>query len=343
MTNTSIVRLRRITVLLATASLVGGCSGAITSDGVRADAVRAATSDRVPADDARPASVPPEFVRTGRGFMHPSCVFAVAAGERYEQPGAIVGSDGTRREVAPCAYERYDLHGQLVSPRKVMPADIVPFGTVAQASMDATGVTWFSADWIVPSPSTDANSSVPRFFDAMVNSEEILYPSLLGGYRPWLVDVEFVAANGNVFYAGDTPVNPGDRITGFMYPNGNGLWTGAININGSPALGLTISPAAPFTELIGGAFESPIYNTCGFYPSSGGITFNNFGLIDNGQWTAPTWHVTTQSQPPNCLTGVSANASAISMTWDSSDPPPPKCTLVPKVCCTRPSLPVCNE
>ena len=59
-------------------------------------------------------------------------------------------------------------------------------------------------------------------------------------------------------------------------------------------------------------------------------------------WVAPTWQVTTPAQAPNCLTGVSANASAVSMTWNASDPPP-KCTLVPHICCTKPDLPVCSE
>jgi hypothetical protein len=330
MTNPSIVPLKRSVVLLAAASLLGACSGVGTGDGARATAA-----------GARPASVPLEFVRTADGFVHPSCAITLGADERYE-PGAIVGSDGTRRDIAPCAYERYDLEGKLLSA-SAKPKTSALFGAVAQASMNVSGVTYFSADWTVPGTPIDSNNSVPELFDGLLDdSTQLLRSEISVGHGLWLADVVFCCVDGNELYTDYVEVHPGDRITGFMNAGGNGTWYGHLNVNGSPAADLTIVPDLPFTQVVGAAFIAPPFGTCGFYPSSGGITFNNFGLIANGNWVAPTWQVTTPAQAPNCLTGVSANASAVSMTWNASDPPP-KCTLVPHICCTKPDLPVCSE
>jgi len=65
-------------------------------------------------ESARPDSVPPDFVDVPYGYFHPSCVIAVADGERVQE-GGIERADGSTRPLGSCAYPSYDHTGRLIS------------------------------------------------------------------------------------------------------------------------------------------------------------------------------------------------------------------------------------
>src|SRR5882757_10804682 len=63
----------------------------------------------------RPANVPPEYVVTPFGYMHPSCVVHTRQGERVGQ-NMLHHADGTVENIPACQYPRYRAKGEVVEP-----------------------------------------------------------------------------------------------------------------------------------------------------------------------------------------------------------------------------------
>src|SRR6185437_8421369 len=61
----------------------------------------------------RPANVPPDFMVTPFGYMHPSCVVHVHEGERAGKDMLLHHADGTAESIPVCQYPRYTKKGEV--------------------------------------------------------------------------------------------------------------------------------------------------------------------------------------------------------------------------------------
>ncbi|ALM85510.1 hypothetical protein [Bordetella sp. N] len=180
----------------------------------------------------RPASVPADYVRTSRGYFHPSCVQAVGVGERILGGGKIAKADGTTREYAACKFPRY----LLVSGKKIEVGEKLPKirseindppQMLADMYLDPAkgGVSTFVMTWTVPqNPKVDSGQFL-GFNMAAVLPETIMEIETAwngddgaGGSvdKGWVLAPWDCCDAGTIFRGIKIPVSPGDEVTGYI-------------------------------------------------------------------------------------------------------------------------------
>lgn len=284
---------------------------------------------------ARPPGVPAEFVITPFGYMHPSCVIAVAEDEAALENGAIEREDGRSRQTSTCRYPRFDGSGREIPddgppPARqsgLAPASVAAFdGWVESAnSADNGPLNWISANWTVPpSPTSDVGQTL-YYFPGMQPLEHlgteytIMQPVLAYRSGTWTIESWNCCTNGNANVGPAGIVQPGDTLYGYVQGDGcdsrgvcsqwfiyTGDWT-----NGAQSYLRTSAYGNVMGWAFAGVLEVYGVDACDQYPPSGSITFTNIMTRSTSyQQVYPSWNTGVTSAEPQCDYGVSAPSSS---------------------------------
>jgi hypothetical protein len=180
------------------AAIVAGCGAAPDADAPQAsgesDAIdsqargsmarRALDPARAP-DFRRPPGVPIEFVLTPSGYMHPSCVYYLAAGE-IARDGHIERADGSIRALMPpCEHDRFSTEG----------AQIAKDGPVFAAPEDADGLASSLRDGVAPTEAmspAQANGYLKRVEAFVYTGSDATYTSTTVPFAPVTVGNQII-------------------------------------------------------------------------------------------------------------------------------------------------------
>ena len=177
---------------------------------------------------ARPAAVPGDYLLTPHGFFHPSCVVEVAKGERVAADNTLVRSNGSKRAVAPCQFERYDRAGRVVprgsgSDSQLKASAAFTDGWVTFAAAFPAPISKLYTQWKVPQRPTNIGNQILYFFPGFVppSNAEILQPVLQffgyeGANAQWSIGSWDCCASGNDWHGPFADVSPGDLISGTL-------------------------------------------------------------------------------------------------------------------------------
>jgi hypothetical protein len=325
----------KLTTSLSSVFAVFVCSAAVTlaacgaaSDGEPAEADSSPShpeSGDVHALGGRPESVPLAYRVTPVGYLHPSCVIEARPGEHVSESGDLVSESGVTRAVSPCPHPRFDRSGRAHFPTSgAAPAASsaqVPTigGWLAYFAQTVVGITWQSANFKVPTAPLHMGNNVAFFFNGLQNGSELIQPVLQwnqGGYpNQWTIAAWYVKSGNGI--AGPTVlVNPGDTISGYMYPQRGGRWVIGMNQNGAYATGLSVFTTSAFDTLIGGAMEVYHVDSCEDLPSTGFEFFTSISVYRNGSPFTPTFSLLGQTgTTPNCNAAPFAGTTTGGMTW----------------------------
>jgi hypothetical protein len=288
------------------------------------------------AGEARPPSVPREFLATPHGWFHPSCVVEVGDDESVEADGVVRRANGEARQVGGCVHARYDRDGREIDRRAAAvgtaPAPVVN-GWVASTSSTSVGpIQSITATWRVPAPPSRSRGQTLYFFPALepaATGAFILQPVLAwNGFNDgrWTIASWNCCTDGTVLRSAPRPVRAGETITGSVEGtdcDAQGVcasWSvRAAGSRGASTALATTSHGAALDWGFGGAFEAYGVSACSQYPRDGGITFGSIVVRRAGMGTAatPAWVPWSYAVSPNCLTGVGAAAdgSSVTMAW----------------------------
>jgi hypothetical protein len=250
----------------------------------------------------RPANVPPEYVVTPFGYMHPSCVVHVRQGERVGR-NMLQHADGTVEDVPVCQYPRYKANGDVVETaastesQAPKPPEISWDWVESVTDFYSTNFGEQSSTWVVPSAPTSHDGQTDYFFPGIGN---IMQPVLGWG-------ADFSTGWGIASWICCSPaaestaiqVNPGDLISGTITQNCSAgtsscdSWkvvTTDVTTGQTTTLGAEPTQGDQY-EAVGGVLE--VYNIaqCSDYPPDGEIVYNsifydyNGNLVSNLNWS----------------------------------------------------------
>jgi len=257
----------------------------------------------------RPANVPPEYMVTPFGYMHPSCVVHVGEGERVGQ-NMLHHVDGTMENIPVCQYPRYKTNGEVVKLEPAAPEQ-------PQISHDwvEDAVEFYprnlgeqSSTWVVPSAPTSQDGQTDYFFPGIGN---IMQPVLgWGADYPTGWGIASWVCCSPAAESTPIPVSSGDLISGTITQNCGGgssscnSWKVSmtdVTTGRSTTLGAEPTEGEQ-SEAVGGVLE--VYNIlkCGDYPADGEFVFNskfydNDGnLVSNLNWSSSA----SKTDSPQC-------------------------------------------
>jgi hypothetical protein len=274
----------------------------------------------------RPANVPPEYIVTPFGYMHPSCVVHVRQGEKVGQDMLLRHSDGTTENIPACDYPRYKANGQVAESAAPKPPEISWDWVEDVTDFYSTNLGAQSSTWTVPPAPTSQDGQTDYFFPGIGN---IMQPVMGWGadYPTGWGIASWVCCSPA---AESTPiqVNPGDQISGTITQNCSwgtsscGSWE-VVTTDQTTGQSTTLS-AEPLqgdqNEAVGGVLEVYSISQCSDYPPNGEIVYNstfydyNGNLVSNLNWTGAA--STTDS--PQCNYSAQATSeSQIVLTYGS--------------------------
>jgi len=274
----------------------------------------------------RPAGVPPEYIVTPFGYMHPSCVTHVRKGEKIGQDMLLHHVDGTVEDIPACQYPRYKANGEVVeSETSTSKPPAISWDWVeAVTDFYSTNLGEEASTWVVPPAPTSHDGQTDYFFPGIGN---IVQPVMGWG-------ADFPTGWGIASWiccspaAESTPiqVNPGDLISGTITQNCswgtsscNSWEISTTDVTTNQTTTLSAEPLqGDQNEAVGGVLE--VYNIaqCSDYPPDGEIIYNstfydyNGNLLNNLTWSGGA--STTDS--PQCNYSAQATTqSQIALTF----------------------------
>jgi hypothetical protein len=181
------------------------------------------------------------------------------------------------------------------------------------------------AAWTVPPAPSSNDGQTVYLFPGMEDYSDVvtIIQPVLGWNADypgaWGIASWNCCATGTVFEAAPAPVNSGDTIYGYMWPECGagtyscGLWaidTVDNTTGGYSELANSSSQGQTFNWAFAGALE--VYNIkhCSDYPTNHSITFYNVELFDYNEVNIanPSWTtVTSSGLSPSCNYGVGVN------------------------------------
>lgn len=321
-------------LLLVGCGAVARDDDSTTIDAVEPAVAPLAQSGAALSAPARPPGVPPEFVITPFGYMHPSCVIAVAEDETALEDGTIEREDGRSRHASTCRYPRYDGNGHEIpdgpppARRDGLSVASVPAfdGWVESAnSADNGPLNWISANWTVPpSPTSDVGQTL-YYFPGLQPLEQlgpeytIMQPVLAYRFGTWTIESWNCCTNGNANVGPAGIVQPGDTIYGYVQGDGCDsrgvcsqwfIYTGDWS-NGAQSYLRTSAYGNVMGWAFAGVLEVYGVSACDQYPPSGSITFTNIQTRSTGyQQVYPSWNTGVTGADPQCGYGVSVPSTS---------------------------------
>lgn len=260
----------------------------------------------------RPANVPPEFVVTPFGYMHPSCLTHLREGEAVGQ-NKLIHADGTAEDVPVCQYARYKANGDVVEAAAPSPSET----RLPEISWDwvedvtdfySTNLGEQSSTWVVPPAPTSHDGQTDYFFPGIGN---IMQPVMgWGADYPTGWGIASWVCCSPAAESAAIQVNPGDLISGTITQNCS--W-GTSSCNSwkvtttDVTTGQTTTLGAEPTqgdqnEAVGGVLEVYSIAQCSDYPPSGEIVYNSTFYDYNGnQVSNLSWNgAATSTDSPQC-------------------------------------------
>jgi len=276
----------------------------------------------------RPANVPPEYVVTPFGYMHPSCVVHVRKGERVGQ-NVLHHADGTVEDIPVCQYPRYKAKGEVIEPEtsgqpELRPPTISWDWVEAVTDFYSSNLGEQSSTWVVPSAPTSHDGQTDYFFPGIGN---IMQPVLGWGadYSTGWGIASWVCCSPAAESTA-IPVSPGDLISGTVTQNCgwgssscNSWIVSMTDVTTGQSTTLGAEPTqGDQNEAVGGVLE--VYNIaqCSDYPPDGEIIFNstfydyNGNLVSNLNWSGGA----SSTDSPQCnYSAHAATQSNIVLTY----------------------------
>jgi len=244
-----------------------------------------------------PSDVPAEYVITGTGYFHPSCVIQLEEGDTLEEDNRVLRhQDGRRDDIPPCKFPRYKANGEIarVNATATASASIVHSWIEDASVISTTAYGGLSATWIVP-PAPASNDGQTIFFfpgleEANDPSTWIIQPEIIWSGGAWWIRSENALNSGNDFVSPAYKVNSGDVINGQIM---NTCIPGTVictkwNVTtkdvttGQPTtLAGTSGHGLKFNWAFGGVLEVYNVSSCSDFPSNGSLTFSGINLYDD--------------------------------------------------------------
>jgi hypothetical protein len=274
----------------------------------------------------RPANVPPEYVVTPFGYMHPSCVTHVGQGERVGH-NMLQHADGTMENIPACQYPRYKAKGEVVEPTSTeapKPPEISWDWVEAVTDFYSTNLGQESSTWVVPPAPTSHDGQTDYFFPGIGN---IMQPVMGWG-------ADFPTNWGIASWVCCSPaaestaiqVNPGDLISGTITQNCSlgssscDSWkvvTTDVTTGQSTTLGAEPTQGDQY-EAVGGVLEVYSIAQCSDYPPDGEIVYNSTFYDYNGNFVPNlTWSggASTTDSPQCNYSAQATTQSQIVLTY----------------------------
>jgi hypothetical protein len=283
----------------------------------------------------RPHGVPLDYVVTPNGLFHPSCVVAVADGERVAANGDLVRRDGSVAKASACSHPRFVARGSAV--QRVEPNEQPAFDGWVADSNSNSNVTppakKMVATFGVPSGPTTKSGQVLYYFPGLEDGgavQTILQPVLAWngfGDSRWTMTNWNCCKSGKTWHGSTIAVNTGDKIKGSMIGANctNGVCTNwtlkSVDKNtGQSTTFQTEGYGQSFDWYFGGAKEVYGVDRCSQYPANGSITFSNIHVYDqNGTETTPSnWNVMKSGSAPSCNYGVAVSKNVTKITFNAN-------------------------
>jgi hypothetical protein len=249
----------------------------------------------------RPANVPPEFVVTPFGYMHPSCLKHLREGERAGQ-NRVVHADGTVEDVPACQYPRYNAKGEVFeTATSTPPPPYINWDWVEYALDDySTNLGEETSTWVVPPAPTSHDGQVNYFFPGIGN---IMQPVMgWGADYPTGWGIASWICCSPAAESAAIQVNPGDLIQGTVTQDCSWGTSSCSSWNVTTTdvtTGQTTTLGAEPTQ-------------CSDYPPSGEIVYNSNFYDYNGNWVPNlNWSLNVSStDSPQCSYSTQATTES---------------------------------
>jgi hypothetical protein len=281
--------------------------------------------------DLRPASVPADYVATANGYLHPSCIVELAAGDVVQDQGPagveIRSAGGSSRTVGACAFPRYRANGEVISRPGLAGAPTPGAGAPAVQTTTSALLGTFGQDpdnagqpvfellslFTVPStlPAYPVEVSLWAGVEDASPSTYVMQPvldSLAGG--AWGIHPCYDSPSGVFTCQPVVTVNPGDLIQAWV--QGTTCTSSACSsffvrvwdlTTDQNALDLTVTLAsgqATPARVIGAAMEIFGVSSCNQLPGGPLPRFVSQWEDVWGGGHATSWHVQDMLLTPDC-------------------------------------------
>ncbi|HMJ54321.1 MAG TPA: hypothetical protein VK540_19705 [Polyangiaceae bacterium] len=236
----------------------------------------------------RPLGVPPDYVVTPFGLFHPTCFTEVPSGSELLADGTVVYPNGATLSREPCGHAIYDKLGRITSrdgALNSLPPPQVNGWVESGRTMVNPPAGYFNAGFLVPN-SPPSSGALIYIFPALQDSPltHIIQP-VLRWWFGWTGASWHVDTSNNATKSADIAVNPGDDIVGAMSGTNCNAGTGvcsnwqtsfihADTPNPHPNSILFTTASAPYTDVIGGALEAYVLDSCSQLPAAAEEVFD---------------------------------------------------------------------